>query len=61
MRSVLGVFWHIIMALTGALGFAALVVGAGVLACGGTAAGCAWLWRGRQRRRMSGKEPPGGG
>lgn len=51
MRSVLDVFWHIILALVGALGFAALIVGAAALACGGAAMGCAWGWRSWQRRR----------
>jgi hypothetical protein len=51
MRSVLEIFWHIILALTGALGFGALVVGGIALACGGAAFGCGWAWRGWRARR----------
>lgn len=51
MQTVLEIFWALVIALTGALGFAALVAGGTVLACGGAAFGCAWLWRGRRRRR----------
>jgi hypothetical protein len=50
-QTVLAIFWHIILALTGALGFAALVVAGAALCCGGAAFGCAWLWRGRRRKR----------
>lgn len=57
MRSVLEIFWHIILALLGALGFGALIMGAVALACGGAAMGCGWLWR---RRRGRGARPPPG-
>jgi len=50
MQSVLGIFWHIVMALMGALSFAAMMVGGAALACGGAFFGCAWLWRGRRGR-----------
>jgi hypothetical protein len=50
MQTVLGIFWHIVLALTGALGFAALVIGAAALFCGGAFMGCACWWRGRGRR-----------
>ena len=45
MRSVIEVFWHIILALTGALGFGALVLGALALACSGALLGSGWCWR----------------
>ena len=55
MQTVLEIFWHIVLALTGALGFAALVLGGVGLFCGGAAFGCAWLWRGRRRRNLAGE------
>lgn len=51
MRSVIEIFWHIILALVGALGFAALIVAGVALACGCGAMGCGYAWRGWQRRR----------
>ena len=45
MQTVLVIFWQLVMALVGALGFAALVVAGLALCCGGAAIGCAWLWR----------------
>ena len=54
MQTVLEIFWALVLALTGALGFAALVVGGAALVCGSAAFGCAWLWRGRRRRRADG-------
>ena len=51
MRSVIEIFWHIILALVGALGFGALIVAGTALACGGAAMGCGYAWRGWQRRR----------
>lgn len=51
MRSVIEIFWHIILALVGALGFGALIVAGAALACGGAAMGCGYAWRGWQRRR----------
>ncbi len=51
MRSVIEIFWHIVLALVGALGFAALIVAGVALACGCGAMGCGYVWRGWQRRR----------
>ena len=55
MRSVIEIFWHIILALIGALGFGALILGAAALACGGAAISCSYVWRGWQRRRARAK------
>lgn len=51
MQTVLGIFWHIVLALTGALGFAALVVGGAALCCGCGVIGGGWCWRRWRRRR----------
>jgi len=50
MQTVLAIFWHVILALVGALGFAALVVAGAALCCGGAAFGCACIWRGLKRK-----------
>jgi hypothetical protein len=55
MQTVLGIFWHIILALTGALGFAALIAAGAALACGGAFFGGSWCWRSWRGRRG----PPG--
>ena len=55
MQTVLGIFWHIVLALTGALGFAALIIAGATLAFGCGAMGCGYAWRGWQRRRGRGK------
>ena len=47
MQTVLALFWHVIMAITGALGFA-LGIAAIMLCCGSAAVGCLWKWRGRK-------------
>ncbi len=51
MRSVIEIFWHIILALIGALGFGALIVAGTALVCGGAMMGCGYAWRGWLRRR----------
>ena len=51
MRSVIEIFWHIILALLGALGFGAVIVlGVGFL-CGCGLLGTTWCWRRWRGRR----------
>lgn len=45
MRSVIEIFWHIILALLGALGFGALILAGVALACGCGVLGTTWCWR----------------
>ena len=51
MRSVLDIFWHIILALLGAVGFGALIVAGAALACGCGVLGGGWCLRAWRRRR----------
>ena len=47
MRSVLEFFWEFIIALTGAVGLAALIVGGVAFGLGCAVAGCGYTWRKR--------------
>ena len=51
MRSVLEFFWQFLLGVTGAVGFAALIVGGATLACGFGLVGCGYGWRRWRRRR----------
>jgi len=52
LRSVLEFFWQFLLGVTGAVGFAALIVGGLTLACGFGLVTCGYGWRRwRQRRR----------
>jgi hypothetical protein len=50
MRDVLQFLVELILALTGTIGTAALVVGGIVFAIGCALCGCGWLWRRRRGR-----------
>jgi hypothetical protein len=51
-KSVLEFFWQFLLGVTGAVGFAALIVGAATIACGFGLVSCGYGWRRwRQRRR----------
>lgn len=51
MRSVIEVFWQIVLAITGALAASALLVAGGAFALGCVAFGCSIGWRRWCRRR----------
>ena len=50
-KSVLEFFWQFLLGVTGAVGFAALFVGAATVACGFGVVGCGYGWRRWRRRR----------
>jgi hypothetical protein len=56
LRSVLEFFWQFLLGVTGAVGFAALIVGATTLVCGFGLVGCGYGWR-RWRRRRAARPP----
>jgi uncharacterized protein (DUF2062 family) len=59
LRSVLEFFWQFLLGVTGAVGFAALIVGATTLACGFGLVSCGYGWRRwRRRRRRRRAQPP---
>lgn len=51
MKSVLEFLTQFLLGLTGAVGFAALIVGGGAFAVGCVACGCGYTWR-RWRQRV---------
>ena len=51
MRSVIEFFWQFLLGLTGAVGFAALIVGGTAFGVGCVLYGCGYTWR-RWRRRV---------
>jgi hypothetical protein len=51
LRSVLEFFWQFLLGVTGAVGFAALIVGGMTLACGFGLVSCGYGWRRWRRRR----------
>ena len=58
MRSVLEFFWEFIIALTGAVGLAALIVGGVAFGLGCAVFGCGYTWRKwRQRIGRAPHEP----
>jgi len=53
-KSVLEIFFEIVLALTGAVAFATAVVGGSMLGLGCTIFGCGYAWRRWRRRRAAG-------
>ena len=53
MKSVIEVFFEILLALTGAVAFAALVVGGGLLVLGCLVFGSCWGFLGWRKRRAA--------
>ena len=56
MKSVLEFLSQFLLGLTGAVGFAALIVGGVALACGFGLIGCGYGWR-RWRKRRAARRP----
>ena len=54
-KSVLEFFWQFLLGVTGAVGFAALIVGGMTLACGFGLVSCGYGWR-RWRKRCRARE-----
>jgi hypothetical protein len=52
-KSVLEFFWQFLLGVTGAVGFAALIVGAATVACGFGLVSCGYGWRRWRRRRAT--------
>lgn len=50
MRSVLEVFWELVLAITGAVAFSALAVAGAAFAIGCATVGCTWTWRSWRKR-----------
>lgn len=50
MRSILGVFWEIVLAIFGAVAFSTLLVAGATFAAGCAALGCTATWRSWRRR-----------
>ena len=57
MKSVLEFLSQFLLGLTGAVGFAALIVGGIALACGCGVISCGYGWRRWRRRRRRGAPP----
>ena len=56
MQSVLEFLVHFLLALTGAIGMATVIVGGAALLCGAGVVGGGWCWR-AWRRRVLGRKP----
>ena len=59
MRSVLEFFWEFIIALTGAVGLAALIVGGVAFGLGCAVFGCGYTWRKWRQRIGRAPDEPG--
>jgi hypothetical protein len=53
LKSVLEFFWQFLLGVTGAVGFAALIVGGATLACGFGLVSCGYGWRRWRRSRTA--------